>query len=118
MQINYQKVKDYPKSDEYDRVIFIISSLLIYIPLKWLRCKIVDYFADQKDTIGNSTFIFIICFVMLVYVIKLGLEIFWISSYNLKYCFFIGISLNVLFYMLYLTISGFGGYDRTLEWTI
>ena len=118
MQLNYQKVKDYPKSDEYDRVIFIIASLLIYAPLKWIISKIVDYFSGQQNTITSSTFVFIICFVMLIYVIKLGLEIFWISSYNLKYCFLIGIGLNILFYMVYLTISGFGTYDRTLEWTI
>jgi hypothetical protein len=105
-------------SDEYDRVIYIITSLLIYVPLKWIICQIVDYFNGKNGTIANSSFIFIICLVVLVYLIKLGLQIFWISSYNLKYCFLVAIGINSLFFMLYLTTSGLGAYDRTMEWTI
>lgn len=101
-------------ADEYDRIIFILAGLIIYVPVKWLICLIVDHVSGQHNTIGSSSFTFIICLSLLVYVAKVGLQIFWISSYNLKYCFAIGITLNVLFFMLYLSTSGIGAYDKTL----
>lgn len=54
----------------------------------------------------------------MIYLIKLGLQIFWISSYNLKYCFLFTLAINVIFFMLYLTTNRLGAYDQELEWAI
>lgn len=91
---------------------------MIYVPVKWLISLIVDQISGQQNTIGSSSFTFIVCLSLLVYVVKVGLQIFWISSYNLKYCFAIGIALNALFFMLYLSTSGVGAYDKALEWAV
>jgi hypothetical protein len=106
-------------SDEYDRLIFLIAGLIIYLPLKFAICLIVDLINSRPFTIPSSSFTFIVCLVAIAYAIKLGLQIFWISSYNLKYCFLFGIGANLLFYLVYLTMSGLGGtYEHELEMVI
>lgn len=100
-------------ADEYDRIIFVIAGLIIYLPIKWALYCVVDIVKGEPFTIPSSSFTFVVCLVILLYGVKLGLQIFWISSYNLKYCFLISIGVNVLFFMLYLTMSGLGGaYDK------
>lgn len=105
-------------ADEYDRIMFVISGLVIYFPIKWALYSIVDLIKGQPFTIPSSSFTFVVCLLILIYAIKLGLHIFWISSYNLKYCFLISITTNIVFFMLYLTMSGLGSYDRELEWAL
>lgn len=105
-------------SDEYDRLIFLVLGLLIYMPIKYFICLMLDYINNQPNSISSSTFTFIVCLVIMIYMLKLGLQIFWISSYNLKYCFLITIGFNLLLFMLYLTTNGLGAYDTGLEWAI
>jgi hypothetical protein len=52
----------------------------------------------------------------LIYIIKIGLQIFWISSYNIKYCVAIVLGINFVIFMIYLSTSGLGNYDTSMEW--
>lgn len=114
MQLQYDGVKEYPMADEYERVIFLVVGLLLYIPIKYIICLLIDHFNNKTNTISSSSFTYIVCLVIMIYLIKLGIQIFWISSYNLKYCFLITIGLNILLFMIYLTVNSLGGSDGEL----
>ena len=58
-----------------------------------------------------SSFTMIVCLVLLVYIVKLGLGIFWISSYNVKYSVAICICLNAIFYGISRSLEGSSGQD-------
>ena len=49
------------------------------------------------------------------YVTKLGLEIFWISSYNIKISLMVSFGVNLVFFLLVLSLSGTSGIDHTLR---
>lgn len=56
--------------------------------------------------------------VFTVYAIKIGLEIFWISSYNIKYCILVAVAVNLVFFLLFLTLHAFGTYDDTFSMAV
>lgn len=114
MPVEYGHVKENPMADEYERVLFILVGLIVYVPIKYVISYVVDSVYQENNVLGSSSFIFIVSLALLFYAVKIGLQIFWISSYNIKYCLIAAVGINSLFFFLYLSTKGLGTYDKSL----
>ena len=89
-------------ASEYERILFILISLIIYIPIKMLLSWALASYQIHDD---KSTFCFLVCFVCFAYAIRTGLKILWISSYRFSYCVLVSLGINVVYYLLRATFE-------------
>ena len=92
-------------ADEYDRIVFMLASLVLYVPMRALIAALLAHFLHLEGLAAPSLFTSLICLVLLAYCLKVGLSIFWISSYNIKYSLLVCIGINCIFYVLALTVG-------------
>lgn len=90
-------------------------ALTLYVPTRWLIVFALDHVFGTTIMTEPSSFTFIVFLVLFGYVLKLGVNVFWISSYNFKYSVPISIVINVVYYLLALSLEGTSAQDGRIK---
>lgn len=84
-----------------------VAGILIFAIFRF----VLSFFVED-----SSMLMFYIIVLISVYTIKLGVDIFLMSSYNKKTCVLISLGINIVFYILMVCFEGVEGiYDSTIN---
>jgi hypothetical protein len=107
IQVEYNHVKTYPFSTEYERITMTILGLLIFYSV---RLSLVFILPEI------SLLPFYILVAILVYTVKVSVDTFMVSAYRTKTVFMIAFGVNVFYLFLAVALNNYEGvFDHTIN---